>query len=167
ARGAGGPRPRPRADRDAQGDACQRPSRESARLAPQRAPRPRRRERVPARLQDGPRGHRVEATRLALPVRPDEGLAEVQEPGGAGGEAGWRRGLGQTEMIDLAALASLFFEASKEWREPKVVQFDRLEDAEEEQVVRDLKAKGHERQWVRGHRLRQLKQKGWEPIVER
>src|SRR5215472_5144644 len=70
-------------------------------------------------------------------------------------------------MIDLAALASLFFEASKEWREPKVVQFDRLEDAEEEQVVRDLKAKGHERQWVRGHRLRQLKQKGWEPIVER
>jgi glutathione S-transferase len=39
---------------------------------------------VPAlRLDDG---HRVEAARLALPLRPVEGLAEVQEPGCASGE---------------------------------------------------------------------------------
>jgi hypothetical protein len=70
-------------------------------------------------------------------------------------------------MIDLAALGSLFFEASKEWREPKVASFNPLDDAEKEQVVRDLKTKGHELQWVHEHRLRQLKQSGWMPVVER
>ena len=48
-----------------------------------------------ARLQDGRRGHRVEAARLALPLGPLAGLAEVQEPGGACGEAGGGRGLGK------------------------------------------------------------------------
>src|SRR5262245_48692218 len=52
------------------------------------------RERIPACLQDGPRRHRVEAARLALPLRPVEGLAEVQEPGSASGEAGSRGRLG-------------------------------------------------------------------------
>src|SRR6516164_4627347 len=51
--------------------------------ASERAPRPRWRERIPARLQDGPRRHRVEAARLALSLRPIEGLAEIQEPGSA------------------------------------------------------------------------------------
>jgi ATP-dependent DNA ligase len=51
-------------------------------------------ERIPARLQDGPRGHRVEAAWLALPERPVEGLAEVQESGGCGGEARGRGGVG-------------------------------------------------------------------------
>ena len=48
---------------------------------------------VPARLQAGLRGHRLEAARLALPLRPLAGLAQVQEPGGAGGQAGGGRGL--------------------------------------------------------------------------
>ena len=75
-------------------------------------------------------------------------------------------------MIDLAALGSLFVEifgASKDWREPKVAQFDRLEDANKEQAVRDLEAKGHKLQWVRSEegRLRGLKRNGWTPVVER
>ena len=52
------------------------------------------RERIPACLQDGPRRHRVEAARLALPLRPVEGLAQVQEPGCTGGEARSRRRMG-------------------------------------------------------------------------
>jgi len=39
------------------------------------------RERIPARLQDGPRRHRFEAAWVALPKRPLEGLAQVQESG--------------------------------------------------------------------------------------
>ncbi len=53
-------------------------------------------------------------------------------------------------MIDLAALGSLFVEifgASKEWREPKIARFDPLEDANKEQIVRDLQAKKHKLQW--------------------
>src|SRR5262245_43427890 len=42
---------------------------------------------VQARLRPRVRGHCVEAARLALPVRPIEGLAEVQEPGCPGGQA--------------------------------------------------------------------------------
>jgi hypothetical protein len=41
------------------------------------------------------RRHRVEAARLALSVASLEGLAEVQEPGSACGEARGRRGLGR------------------------------------------------------------------------
>src|SRR5262249_36108236 len=48
---------------------------------------------VQARLRPRVRGHCVEAARLALPVRPIEGLAEVQEPGCPGGPAGSRGGL--------------------------------------------------------------------------
>src|SRR5258708_39911082 len=73
-------------------------------------------------------------------------------------------------MIDPAALGSLlveFFGASKEWREPKIAKFDRPDDAEKEEVYRDLKAKGHQLQWVRESRLRQLKRNGWKPVVER
>ena len=43
-------------------------------------------------------GHRVEATRLTLHVRPHARLAQVQEPGGTSGEAGGRRGLGQARV---------------------------------------------------------------------
>jgi hypothetical protein len=53
--------------------------------------------RFPAGLQDGPRRHRVEAARLALPLQSIEGLAQVQEPGSASGEAGGGGRLG--EMI--------------------------------------------------------------------
>jgi hypothetical protein len=38
----------------------------------------------PARLQDGPRRHRVKAARCALPVRALAGLDQGQEPGGPG-----------------------------------------------------------------------------------
>jgi len=41
-----------------------------------------------------PRGHRVEAARLALPQRPLARLARVKEPGGPGGETGSGRRLG-------------------------------------------------------------------------
>jgi len=36
-------------------------------------------------------------------------------------------------MIDLAALATLFFEASKEWTEPKVERFESFSEAENEE----------------------------------
>jgi len=58
-------------------------------------------------------------------------------------------------MIDLAALATLFFEASKEWSTPKVARFDPLEDAEKEEVFRNLKEKGHTLQWVDASWMRQ------------
>jgi hypothetical protein len=48
---------------------------------------------VPARLRYGPRRHRVEAAGLTLHFRPLEGLAQVQEPERAGGEAGGRGGV--------------------------------------------------------------------------
>jgi len=84
-----------------------RPARDPAAECPgwpaaQRAPRARGRGgHLPPRLQTQPQRHRVEAARLALLLRPVEGLAEVQEPGRSGGEAGGRRGLGkgEAEMI--------------------------------------------------------------------
>jgi ATP-dependent DNA ligase len=50
--------------------------------------------RLPPRLPAGLRGHRVEAPGLAVCQRPHTALAQVQEPGGAGGEARGGRGLG-------------------------------------------------------------------------
>jgi hypothetical protein len=46
------------------------------------------------RLQARARGQRVEATQLALSFRAFAGLDQKQEPGGSGGEAGSRGGLG-------------------------------------------------------------------------
>ena len=71
-------------------------------------------------------------------------------------------------MIDLAALVSLFAEAlgaTKGW--PRIARFERLDDAERETVVHDLRAAGHELQWGRETRLRQLKRDGWKPVFER
>ena len=48
-----------------------------------------------ARLRTRLRRNRLEAPRLALPLRPRQSLAQDQEPGGAGGEARGRGGLGQ------------------------------------------------------------------------
>jgi hypothetical protein len=56
---------------------------------------------------------------------------------------------------------------SKEWREPKVARFDPPDDAEKEQVVRDLRAKGHKLEWANADGLRQLKRDGWTPVAER
>jgi len=73
-------------------------------------------------------------------------------------------------MIDLAAVGSLFVEAigaSKEWTTPKAIRFERLDDVEDEKVVRDLKEKGHKLSWVRETKLRRLKRMGWRPVIER
>jgi hypothetical protein len=54
-------------------------------------------------------------------------------------------------MIDLSALVGLFGEAfglTKNWTVPNIARFERLEDAEQEKAVRDLKAAGHEFGWV-------------------
>src|SRR5271166_1076243 len=84
---------------DATHSTCGRPrSRARPRLiwpAVQRAPRRGGRPaRVPARLQARPRGHRVEAEGLALPLGALARLDQEQEPGRAGGEARSRRRLG-------------------------------------------------------------------------
>jgi putative tryptophan/tyrosine transport system substrate-binding protein len=60
----------------------------------QRAYRGRRPDRFRSRLQNGTRRHRVEAPRLALPLRSLAALDQEQESGGTGGEARGRRGLG-------------------------------------------------------------------------
>ena len=63
-------------------------------------------------------------------------------------------------MIDLAALAALFFDASKEWTEPKVARFDPLSDAEKEEVVLNAKkgariamGKGHATPGIEARRM--------------
>ena len=74
--------------RDAQGDAGERPAEEPTGPAAERAPGARlRADGFPARLPARLRGHRLQAARLALPLRPLAGLAQVQEPAGAGGQA--------------------------------------------------------------------------------
>jgi hypothetical protein len=42
------------------------------------------------------------------------------------------------------------------WFRPKVVRLEYLMDAEDEEVVRHLRAKGHELHWVLETRLRQF-----------
>ena len=67
----------------------------------QRAYRMRRwRDRLPPRLQDGARRHRVEAQGLALPLGPLARLAQDEEPGLCGGEARGRRGLGTVKRVN-------------------------------------------------------------------
>src|SRR5262249_44398670 len=92
-----------RAARGAQAPAYDATAECPPRPAVQRAPGTRGwRGRLPPRLQDGPRG-RLEAARLALPLRPLARLAQDEEPGRAGGEAGGGRGLGEgaVAMTDL------------------------------------------------------------------
>jgi hypothetical protein len=73
-------------------------------------------------------------------------------------------------MIDLVALVGLFgevFGVAKNWTTPSIARFERLEDVEQETVVRELKAAGQELFWARETRLRQLKREGWKPVFER
>jgi hypothetical protein len=74
-------------------------------------------------------------------------------------------------MINLPAVVTLFVdvfvEVSKEWIVPKVVRFEDLNDAQNEPVVRNLKAEGHIITWAREGPLPQLKRGGWSPVVER
>ena len=60
-------------------------------------------------------------------------------------------------MIGLAALGV--------WFRPKVVRVESLLDAEEAQVVRRLRAKGHELHWALETRLHQLQRDGWKPVT--
>ena len=69
-------------------------------------------------------------------------------------------------MLDLASIASLFFEASTHWTDPNVARFDRLEDADREPVVKKLKAAGHVLGFAREMRLRKLKREGWDVVKE-
>ena len=46
-------------------------------------------------------------------------------------------------MIDLTALAGLFFEASQEWTEPKVAKIDPLSAIDDEPKCIKLKRAGH------------------------
>ena len=66
--------------------------------------------------KDRARGHRLEAARLALPVWPVEGLAEVQEPGRASGEA---RGRGRMGAIVMAGDPG-FWDVAWNWPLPFV-----------------------------------------------
>jgi hypothetical protein len=54
--------------------------------------------------KDRARRHRIDAPWLALPLRSIEGLAQVQEPGRAGGEARGRGRLGKAAVALIVAL---------------------------------------------------------------
>src|SRR5262249_39662514 len=89
------PGPSARANRDPETRARQAaalvcPDRPTAQRAHRRAGR----RRVPARLQDRPRGHRVEAARVALPIRPIPRLADHQEHDCDGGQTRGRGRVG-------------------------------------------------------------------------
>jgi hypothetical protein len=52
------------------------------------------------------------------------------------------------------------------WVRPKVVRLEYLLDAEDEQVVRRLRTKGHELHWVLETQLGQLQRDGWKPVTQ-
>ena len=52
------------------------------------------------------------------------------------------------------------------WVRPKVVRLEYLLDAEDEQVVRHLRTKGHELHWVLETQLGQLQRDGWKPVTQ-
>src|SRR5262249_50756251 len=86
--------PAARADRGPQTPARHAAAQRPPRAATQRAHRRVRRRRFSPRVQARVRGHRLEAARVALPIRPVEGLGQVQEPGSACGKTRGRGGLG-------------------------------------------------------------------------
>jgi hypothetical protein len=49
---------------------------------------------------------------------------------------------------------------------PKVVRLEYLMDAEDEEIVRRLRAKGHELHWVLETRLREFQRDGWKPVTQ-
>jgi hypothetical protein len=52
------------------------------------------------------------------------------------------------------------------WFRPKAIRLEYLLDAEDEEVVRHLRAKGHELHWVLETRLRQFRRDGWKPVTQ-
>jgi hypothetical protein len=75
--------------------------------------------------------------------------------------------MGISETWDLAGagrmLVGTFGGGLNVWFRPKVIRFEYLLDAEDEQVVRRLRTKGHELHWALETRLRQLQRDGWKP----
>jgi hypothetical protein len=52
------------------------------------------------------------------------------------------------------------------WFRPKVVRLEYLMDAEDEEIVRRLRAKGHELHWVLETRLGEFQRDGWKPVTQ-
>jgi hypothetical protein len=52
------------------------------------------------------------------------------------------------------------------WFRPKVVRLECLMDAEDEEIVRGLRAKGHELHWVLETRLGEFQRDGWKPVTQ-
>jgi hypothetical protein len=52
------------------------------------------------------------------------------------------------------------------WFRPKVVRLEYLMDAEDEEVVRRLRAKGHELHWILETRLGEFQRDGWKPVTQ-
>jgi len=52
------------------------------------------------------------------------------------------------------------------WFRPKVVRLEYLMDAEDEEIVGRLRAKGHELHWVLETRLREFLSDGWKPVTK-
>ena len=51
------------------------------------------------------------------------------------------------------------------WFRPKVVRLEYLINSEDEEVVRRLRAKGHELHWVLETRLHEFQCDGWKPVT--
>ena len=51
------------------------------------------------------------------------------------------------------------------WFRPKVVRIEHLLDAEDEEIVRRLRAEGHELHWILETRLREFQRDGWKPVT--
>ena len=69
-------------------------------------------------------------------------------------------------MVDLAGLARLFFDVSKDWTEPKVKIIHPLGKVDNEPAFQTLKADSHV-SWRLVISIRRLKRQGWEPVAER
>jgi hypothetical protein len=70
-------------------------------------------------------------------------------------------------MVDLVALARLFFDVSRDWTEPKVEIVHPLGEVDNEPAFQKLKAEGHELGWRLVISIHRLKRQGWAPITER
>src|SRR6185437_15369330 len=84
-----------------------------------------RRRRVPARLQDGAGGDRVEAVGIALSIRTLAGLAQVQEPARACDKTRSAAGLGA--IIAMKALVSVDRPVVRIWHPDDPKQYVELQ----------------------------------------
>ena len=52
------------------------------------------------------------------------------------------------------------------WFRPQVFRLESLMHSEDEEVVRRLRAKGHELHWILETRLREFQRDGWKPVTQ-